>query len=569
LKLRHTFANLIRLELTFTAILICAAISTPAHAGLNSSLKNNFIARLFDSGASEKSERAVSQKEPDRKDGTGEYRIVLDPGHGGVSERASQNKGDHWDIKAKRFLTNYNFGAAAAGECEHAIVLDICSRVLAILQKANTDDGWRDFSRMLSEYGVMRPEEYRRIKFNASITRTDSYESLKYKGDDNVDRHFRLFDSPESFDAKKQPSQKLFPGRMSRINAETPQLVLCMHVNSSTNHAMRGPASVIIPGYHVFDFVKTVKDKLGMRSAMTYFWVLSWFYYDNMVLGKLSDLINDCDTYFTGKRTATRGSIGKRWQMVQWRYSEDDEYNNLMSYKNPDSYWHRERSAEESMRRDGGYLGFGGDNFYASEEILKYIRMGLWKEYASKGVRAAGETAAVKTPNEYLGNHGRPFISDWALPQLINAVTAYVELGYLENPEDRNILLNKKDIIARSVAVSIYSLLSGMTPQKIPNTREALIKANPGLAVSPRAAENTPKPAAVRTDYFEKPKTAILLNKLKSRMKPYALKKAQLQPQPQPEPPVYSKEPLEFPLGQKLNLAKYADYFKSVLKQRK
>ena len=572
LKLRQTFTNLIKLESVLAAILIWAAIASPAYAGVNMSLKNNFIARIFDYGAPEKGERSLEQQavknETQLPPGTEEYRIVLDPGHGGVSERASQNKGDHWDIKARGFLTNYNFGAACNGECEHAIVLDICSKVLNILQKANTDEGWREFSRMLSEYGVMRPEEYRRIKFNVKMSRADSYESLKYKGDDNVNRHFRLFDSPESFDAKKKPSQKLFPGRMSKINAETPELVLCVHVNSSTNLSMRGPASVIIPGYRVFDFVKTVKDRLGMRSAMTYFWILSWFYYDNMVLGKLSDLINDCDTYFTGKRTATKGSIGKRWQMVKWRYSEDDEYNNLLSYKNPDSYWHRERSAEESMRRDGGPLGFGGDNFYASEEVLKYVRMGLWKEYAASGVKSAGETAAVKTPNEYLGNHGRPFISDWALPQLINAVTAYVELGYLENTEDRNILLNKKDIIARSMAVSTYSLLCGMTPKKLINTRDALIKANPQLAASPvNTDKKTLQPKTPRTDFFEKPKTSILLNKLKSKMKPYAGKKVQAQ-QARPEPPIYSKEPLEFPLGQKINMTKYSDYFKSVLKQK-
>ncbi|HNY10645.1 MAG TPA: hypothetical protein PKK26_03540, partial [Candidatus Wallbacteria bacterium] len=275
------------------------------------SLKNNFIARLFDysSPDGQNGEHLSSKNDTRRTPDLEEYRIVLDPGHGGTSERASQNKGDHWDIKAKRFLTNYNFGAAYDGECEHAIVLDICSKVFDILQKANTDEGWRDFSRILAEYGIMKPEEYRRIKFNVKMSRVDSYESLKYKGDDNADKHFRLFDSPESFNAKKQPSPNLFPGRMSKINAEAPELVLCVHVNSSTNHGMRGPASVIIPGYRVFDFVKTIKDRLGMRSAMTYFWVLSWFYYDNMVLGKLSDLINDSDTYFTGKRTATRGSI--------------------------------------------------------------------------------------------------------------------------------------------------------------------------------------------------------------------------------------------------------------------
>ena len=55
--------------------------------------------------------------------------------------------------------------------------------------------------------------------------------------------------------------------------------------------------------------------------------------YKRQVLSNLSRLINDCETYFTGKRADNKSQIGKRWQMVMWRYDKDDEYDNLLNYK--------------------------------------------------------------------------------------------------------------------------------------------------------------------------------------------------------------------------------------------
>lgn len=493
------------------------------------------------------------------------YRIVIDPGHGGKSEKAGLTEGDHWDIEAKRFLTRYNYGAYHGGEAEHGIVLDICRMTAEILRSANTDAGWREFSKLLAVYGVKRPNEYRRVNFDAAMTREKSFEAPEYTAEANVNKHFRLFDSPESFGADKKPSSELHPGRMSKINALTPELVLCVHVNSSTNPRVRGQASVAIPGYHVFGFVKTVKTRLGVKGALTYFWLLAWFYPDNPVIGNLSRLINDCETYFTGKRSDNKSRIGKRWQMVKWRYCRDDEYDNLLNYKDNDSYWKRERSDYESMRRDGGFIGAGGDNFYASEELIKFIRFGLWHDYINVGAKGVTEISALKSPGEYLGPHGAPFISDWALPQMVNAVTAYIELGYIENDADRFLLTSKKDVIARSLAVATYSLTEGFEPKKLPLSKEELIKNSPPLkAMAAAAVSRAPETAAEQRKRIIK-----MVDNLKKELKGGGkLEFKQTLNNGAGEEEAYFRTPLVLPFAQRINFEKYGDYFKSVLKHK-
>jgi len=492
------------------------------------------------------------------------YKILLDPGHGGMPEKPGLTTGDHWDLKAKKFLTMYNFGAYHKNEYEHKIVLDICQRAFSMLRSANTNEGWREFSKLLSSYGVLKPEDYRRINFDIKITRDASFEDSRYTGESNINKHFRLFDSPESFDSKKRASKKMYPGRMSKINSESPELVICVHVNSSDNPEARGQASVIIPGYRVFDFIGQLKSKLGIKSSLAYFWVISCFYPREHIFSNFSKLISDTDTYFTGKRANKKTEIGKRWQMVQWRYSKDDEYDNLLNYKDPDSYWKRERSDNESMRRDGGTAEFGGDNYYASEEVIKFIRFGLWNDYICNQAKNIADTSNIKPPNEYLGNHGDAFVSDWALPQLVNAVTAYIELGYLENDQDRKILTEKKDIIAKSIAVSIYSLLCGFEIKKIPASKDALINCNPVSKSLKNIKAEAPR-TTLQTNPLQQ-KMQKIVRELKNEMKGGGAAKTSKN-SIEPISLIAIDSTLKLPFGRRIDFDKYGDYFQSVLKK--
>ncbi len=580
--------TIIVISLLYLSFALCGI----ARASSNrfSAMTGNFLSKLWGQSA----KPAAKKEEDNNKIKPGAftlngryktYKVVLDPGHGGKSQKISPTEGDHWDLRAQKFLTRYNFGAYHGDETEHKIVLEICQMAHNMLRNANTDDGWREFSKILSRYGVKRAEEYRRVNFDISLTRDKSYESPEHSGEVNVNKHFRLFDSPDSFDEKNNPSPVLYPGRMSKINAMTPELVLCVHINSSTNTAMRGQASVIIPDYHVFDFVKTVKSRLGVKKALTYFWVLSWFYPQNPVLENLSRLINDCETYFTGRRADNKSQIGKRWQMVSWRYDKDDEYDNLLNYKDNDSYWKRERSDYETMRRDGGIIGAGGDNFYASEEVIKFVRMALWQDYIDEAGGRLKDASEIKSPAEYLGPHGAPFISDWALPQLVNAVTAYIELGYIENENDRKLLVEKKDIIARALAVSVYSLTEGYEPKKIHLTKDELIKCNPRfkkIAAAAKAAlpqaksgadDKSQAPAGAKAAGKKVSDKQKRINKLVDNIKNELKGGGGLNSKQTPdigygEEKIISLMPLVLPFSQRIDFEKYGNYFESVLKRK-
>ena len=48
------------------------------------------------------------------------------------------------------------------------------------------------------------------------------------------------------------------------------------------------------------------------------------------------------------------------------------------------------------------------------------------------------------------------------MPLYLNAVTAFMELGYFNRPHFRHILTSRQDEIAEGVAVGVYSLLAGM-----------------------------------------------------------------------------------------------------------
>ncbi len=55
-----------------------------------------------------------------------------------------------------------------------------------------------------------------------------------------------------------------------------------------------------------------------------------------------------------------------------------------------------------------------------------------------------------------------PYISIWSIPLHVNAINAYMELGYLARPYTRYILDNHLDDMAEGIAAGIYSLFAGI-----------------------------------------------------------------------------------------------------------
>ncbi len=397
------------------------------------------------------------------------FDIVLDPGHGGRYEPARSYSGDHWDPFSKTFLLPYNFGASAAGMYEHEWTLFTAKKVEEILNLTHTDAGFAEFCKILQKHADLSKDKIKKVRVNTHLTRRYSWEDDPEKNTVNVNKKYRLFDSPDSFSgaAKNKPSEKMHPGRISFINQISPDLVVCLHNNSSPNRDVRGFSSVIVPHFDFFSNINGIVTNgmsnmppNQMKVNVPKFQKVANFITSVITKAEKIDvktMISDTATYFTGFRAFTHKFIGLRYLMVTWRYNTSSLFTSFTLF------FMRENSIYENYRRAGGPEGYGGDNFYSSEELIRYIRASLWEDLKTTN----GYYAAKTNAEQYAGPHASPFVSDWAIPLHVNAVTAYVELGFLSNSKDRKLLKEKQLLIAESVAVGIYSLLAGLTPKKV------------------------------------------------------------------------------------------------------
>lgn len=411
---------------------------------------------------------AAPENSPAFIDNTGEcFDVVVDPGHGGRYEAARNYSGDHWDPFSKTFLLPYNFGASSNGMYEHEWTLDTAKKVEEILNLTHTDAGFAEFCKILQRHSDLSASKIKKVLVNTHLTRRHSWEDDPEKNTVNVNKKYRLFDSPDSFSSSRGgPSEKMYPGRISFINQLSPDLVVCLHNNSSPNRNVRGFSSVIVPHFDFFSTINGIVTNGITNVAPNKVRVNEPKYQKvaNFITSAITrpdkidvkTMISDTATYFTGFRAFTQKFIGLRYLMVTWRYNTSSLFTSFMLF------FMRENSIYENYRRSGGPEGYGGDNFYSSEEIIRYIRAALWEDLRSSNGYYAAKTSA----EEYAGSHASPFVSDWAIPLHVNAITAYIELGYLSNARDRKLLKEKQVVVAESVAVGIYSLLAGLKPKK-------------------------------------------------------------------------------------------------------
>ena len=196
----------------------------------------------------------------------------------------------------------------------------------------------------------------------------------------------------------------------------------------------------------------------------------------------------------TGGTVNENTNIGIRQNDIGWAYrAEKRPKTRTKSLKGPFSgkFWDRERSDFERRRRSGGFEGYGGDNLYAGQELVRFMRSSLWRDYAASPKAKENEL----TERQYLGRTHRPTAADWAVPLYSNAVVAFLEIGYLTNKRDFWILRNKLDVIADGLAVGVYSLFAGSKSIEIPKT---------SFKPRGRAIEWSAYGAKDGTTYFEK-----------------------------------------------------------------
>ena len=386
-----------------------------------------------------------------------EYRVMLDPGHGGKAYGNKIKHGDRFDVLSQKYLAYFDYGVRYKNLEEHAIVYSIALKVKNILDLSLSGRDFVKFKNIISRFTDENPG---RIIIQSELSRPDSRGKIT-GGDPNAP--FRLYDYP---DAEGQMRY----GRISRINSFRPHLVVSLHLDYRPPAHFQGINPVIAAPYSFLE--KGLQYLKGEINDKAFFYKSSytdWFIEST----KRSDFrwfMKDVSVYFTGYpadnfiKMVPAGFSGYRNNMVEWKYRDLPGWE-LLAVNHPSGtkysmnyndislqgrFWDRERSQYEKYRREDGEEGFGGDNLYACREIIRYILLSL-------------DLNKTLPHTQKLGN---PYISIWSVPMLVNAVAAFIELGYLYRNPDRFMLTKKQDEVAEGIAVGIYSLLAGLKPKE-------------------------------------------------------------------------------------------------------
>ncbi len=384
------------------------------------------------------------------------YRFVIDPGHGGVSRHPSSKYGDKYDLLSGKYLENYKEGASFRGISERDLVYNIAEKAYQLLLHCAPGADFQNFRNILKKYTDSEPQ---RIYILTRKSRGRSLPDKEAYTLDDPNENFRYFDFPG-----KEGSSR--PGRISRINSFKPHLVLSLHNAVNPPEEKMGLNPVIVPSYDLLQKgLQYLKGNKKVKKSMKRRLITNWFNQDN-IRGSFRWFLSDVSYYFTGypldrrNRTDYKDFTGYRYNMLSWAYRDGKGWVKDASRHKPGTrysknisdivpegkFWERERSKFEKFRREGGPEGFGGDNNYASYEIIRYIL------YALK-IRGVEDRSYFP---------GKPYIGVWILPLHMNAVSPFIELGYLRKKFHRSVLTKKQDIIAEAIAVAVYSLFAGL-----------------------------------------------------------------------------------------------------------
>lgn len=383
------------------------------------------------------------------------YRVVIDPGHGGISITDKQKHGDRYDKISGEYKSYYAEGAKRKNINEHLIVYSIAEKTVSLLKHCSTEGDFEKFRKILNKY---TNEKVKRVYIETHLSRGPSVSKKKAGKMKDPNAEFRLYDYPGE-------NGEINPGRISKINSFNPHIVVCLHLAASAPPDYLGMNPILAPPYKVLQTGLLNLQKGGSRSINDCGILESWFR-DSVKISPQLAYYKDVVNYFTGfdlnrDYTVNQEKFnGYKYNMTNWDYADEPGWNetaklhkagtrysnNIKTFKEEGAYWEREKSVHEQFRRGENFENFGGDNSLSSYEIIRYILLSLDKK---------GISRKDKIP-------GKAFISTWSIPLMVNAVCAYIELGYLNRPWDKEVLLRRHDEIAEGVAVGIYSLFAGI-----------------------------------------------------------------------------------------------------------
>ncbi len=379
-----------------------------------------------------------------------------------------RQKDDKWDPVSREYLSYFYYGTAYRKYREHKLMMQLSRRVEHYLAWTKSPADWEKFEALLRKFSDQK--HFERIIIDAKLSRTESYDELsakQKKGD--LNSRYRLYDFPDRQGRMQQ-------GRISWINDQEPYLVVSLHMNPAGAGHKGGMAAVLSPGYETFDMIRRIHLGELPRSRFDQSpWNKLWLVTDPG-WSQFEAARADTWVYFNGFRTNRKGTDindnknrGIRYNMMQWRYADPPGWWKLYDPDKPGrfavdfkqfraedaAFWDREKAKPERWRREGGRLGYGGDNHYATDELMRFVQ---------HGVRVLEPKMRSR---DAIGPIQPPYVSTYSLPTFVNAVVAYLEIAFINRTRDRDLVIEEREEVAQSLAVGIYSLFRSVKPKSV------------------------------------------------------------------------------------------------------
>lgn len=401
-------------------------------------------------------------------------RVLLHAGHGGRKISPNKVYGDKWSPVKQHYLTPYYEGAIHENSKENEITYKIVKSVQKIFQNLSNINGKRKFENLLREFNHNKLLE-ENIIIDIQLARETDFYTSYFQHQEDPNAIYRLYDYPDS---KKK---EVKAGILSKINKLKPHLIISVHLDTLNTPGFGSMYSIITPGYSTYKLGKKYLLEKNIKKRNQYYiqfqksGYTNWFMNDTARTPFSSFLLDVC-SYFTGNwcdypplSLKNTKYLGYRYNMLQWRYADLGDWKklakegvantpysgNIKTFLEKDSlFWKRERSKEEEYRRENGFEGIGGDNLYASQELLRYIRTHFYLSGA--------EPNKKKIPKL-----DKPITSTWSLPTYTNAIHAFLELGSVKNIHDKKRFDLSYQLYSEAIAIGIYSLIYSMKPIKI------------------------------------------------------------------------------------------------------
>ncbi|EMO26267.1 N-acetylmuramoyl-L-alanine amidase domain protein, partial [Leptospira interrogans serovar Bataviae str. HAI135] len=158
------------------------------------SIYNSIFLTFLFSGSVLLADPEKADSKPVSKSPLKTFKIVIDPGHGGVDLKPKEDHGDKYDPISDKYLELYKAGASFKGTKEKIIVLELSKELKEILDLTKTEEGFKIFRSYMKSF---TNEDLPWIQIDSVMTRNENAEEREYTSTEDPNALYRLFDYPD------------------------------------------------------------------------------------------------------------------------------------------------------------------------------------------------------------------------------------------------------------------------------------------------------------------------------------------------------------------------------------